>query len=264
MIEQVLENLGLTDKEVAIYLALLPVGSAPASVLGSRTGINRSTAQYICQQLAKKGIIKALEKNHTYIYTPESPDKLIYLIDQEREKLDEKEDQTNRIIGQLKAMINPQATLPKVRYFEGVDGIIEMFEDALSEGKTLYGAAKLDNAVDERILKYVQERYVPKRIELGFEAYMLFNDDEMTRNYQKKDEAMHRVSLLMPVKDFPFEASHHIYGDKVAYYSWNKNDLSGVIIQNTNIHKTAFSIFKSAWRYAVTLKDNKKHKDVTI
>lgn len=264
MIENVLESLGLTDKEIAIYLALLPIGSAPASALGNRTGINRSTAQYICQQLTKKGIIRALEKNHTYIYSPESPDKLLYLIDLEKKQLEEKAAQTNRIIGELKAMINPQAVLPKVRFFEGVDGLIEMFEDALSEGKTLYGTAKLDNSVDERMLEYVRERYVPKRVELKFKAFMLFNDDEMTRKYQEKDEAMNRVSLLLPIEEFPFEASCHIYGDKVAYYSWNKNDLSGVIIQNTNVHKTALSIFKSAWRYAVTLKENKQHKNVEI
>lgn len=264
MIEKVLESLGLTDKEVAIYLALLPLGNAPASALGNRTGINRSTAQYICQQLTKKGIIRSLQKNNTFIYSPESPEKLLYLIDQEKKVLEEKTEQTNRIIGQLKGMINPQAVLPKVKFFEGVDGLIEMFEDALTERKTLYGAAKLDNSVDERMFKYVTDRYVPERIKLKFQAFMLFNDDEMSKQYQQNDTAMNRISMLMPLEEFPFESSCHIYGDKVAYYSWHKNDLSGVIIQNTHIHNTALSIFKAAWRYAKTMPANKKHRAVEI
>ncbi len=263
-IKETLESLGLSDKEAQVYLALLPVGSAPASVLGNRTGINRSTAQYICQQLAKKGLIKALEKNNTFIYSPESPDKLLYLLNLQKAALEEKEHQTNRIIGDLKAMINPMAVLPKVKFFEGADGLIEMLEDVIQENKPLYGALQLDEQMDERILDYAINVYTPKRAALKNPAKFLFNDNKLTRDYQDNDSSVNRISLLLPVKEFPFEACCHIYGDKVAFYSYRKNDLSGVLIQNPQINKLMMSIFRAAWNYARGLKKNAVYKKLEI
>ena len=68
MIEETLKKLGLNEKEITIYLMLLKIGSVPASVLGQRTNITRSTAQYTCQQLAKKGLIHSIQKNNTFKY----------------------------------------------------------------------------------------------------------------------------------------------------------------------------------------------------
>jgi len=264
MIEKVLESLGLTEKEVAIYLALLPLGNAPASALGNRTGVNRSTAQYICQQLTKKGIIRSLQKNNTFIYSPESPEKLLYLIDQEKKQLEEKTEQTNRIIGQLKGMINPQAVLPKVKFFEGVEGLIEMFEDVLKPDLKLYGALRIDEDIHPDIAKYLAEVYTPRRIALKNPAWILFNDNVETKKYQQNDLVVNRVSLLLPLKEFPFDACCHIYDNKVAFYSYKKTDLTGVIIENSFIKQTQISIFKAAWNAAKKLKLNMKYKDVEI
>ena len=54
-IRSTLASLDLSDKEISLYLLLLQSGTAPASSLGDRAGLVRSTAQYTCQQLEKKG-----------------------------------------------------------------------------------------------------------------------------------------------------------------------------------------------------------------
>lgn len=259
MIEETLKKLGLNDKEISIYLASLTIGSSPASVLGIRTGISRSTAQYVCQQLAKKGIIRSIQKNNAFIYSPESPDKILYLLDQQKKELAEKEDQAYRIVGDLKAMMNPLAVLPKVRFFEGLDGLIEMFNDVLIENKPLFGIGKIDDSIDDRILQYIQNIYVPKRKQLKNPAWMLFNENFATIEYQKLDLEMNRTSMLLPQKNFPFETCCHIYGQKVAFYSYRKNDLTGVIIENTYISQSQFSLFKASWQFAQKQVINKKY-----
>jgi len=61
--------------------------------------------------------------------------------------------------------MNPYAKLPSVKYFTGVDGIIEIFEDVFSGNyDCLYGALEISEDMDNDIQKYVQEIYVPKRI----------------------------------------------------------------------------------------------------
>lgn len=264
MIEETLKKLGLNDKEIAIYLALLPLGNAPASVLGSRTGITRSTAQYTCQQLAKKGIVRSIQNNNAFIYSPESPDKILYLLEQQKKELAEKEDQANRIIGDLKAMLNPLAVLPKVRFFEGVDGIKEMFNDVLKPQTAIFGVLQISEDMHLEVQQYINEVYVPKRKMLKNPSWMLFNDNPETQTYRKNDEGMNRVTMLLPLDEFPFEACCHIYENKVAFYSYKKTDVTGVIIENPHIHTTTFSVFKLAWNYARSLKPNQKYINLEL
>jgi len=110
----------------------------------------------------------------------------------------------------------------------------------------------------------VEGRYVPRRIELGNSAYIIFNDNAMTKAYQKKDSQMHRTSLLVPEKTFPIHSCYHIYGNKVAFYSYAKNDMTGIIVENELIHESQMSLFRLAWKHASTLKQNSHYSDLGL
>ena len=104
MIKQTLKKLGLKDKEIQIYLAILPLGSVPASILGKRTGMNRSTAQYICQQLVQKGLLTVIEKNGNFVYSVESPENILLLLERQKSEIEEKQTQANKIIETCKKL----------------------------------------------------------------------------------------------------------------------------------------------------------------
>jgi len=262
--EEILESLGLNNTELKIYLALLPVGSVPASMLGKRTGISRSTAQYACHNLQKKGLLKVFKKNNTFIYSPEPPEKLVFLLEEEKKEIEEKEENVKRIVGELKAMINPHAVMPKVTFYEGVEGLKDMLDDVLIENFPLYGVLKISEETDPEITDYLMNEYTQKRMKLQNPAFMLFNDNKMTHDYRKHDKAVNRISLLLPDKEFPFDSCCNIYGNKVAFYSYESHDLTGVLIDNEHVASTQLSIFKLAWDHARTFKTNQKHKNVEI
>ena len=133
-----LTKIGLNDKEIKIYLAALTMGQTSASILASKTNINRSTAQYTCQWLIDKRLMSITPKGNTFLYAPEPPEKLLSLVNKEYSVLEKKMEDTHKIMWDLNSLSNPHATLPKVKYFTGVDGIIDMFEDILNEKKDVY------------------------------------------------------------------------------------------------------------------------------
>jgi len=51
-----LEGIGLSEKEVAVYLALLELGSGTVSKISRYAGINRTTGYDILDSLANKGL----------------------------------------------------------------------------------------------------------------------------------------------------------------------------------------------------------------
>ncbi len=57
MHEQFLQELGLSDKEAAIYLALLQYESATVIQLSAKTKIKRPTVYVVLETLSKKGLV---------------------------------------------------------------------------------------------------------------------------------------------------------------------------------------------------------------
>lgn len=262
---QTLKSLDLSDKEIDVYLAILELGSVPASVIGKRTGIVRSTTQYTCQQLTQKGLLRSITRGNTFLYSAESPEKLVYLLDQQKKDLEVKEDNVKRIIGDLKKRMNPKILLPRVQFIEGEDNMISLYREMLDQKEPIYNAfLKRDNITD-KFGRFMDRQFVPQRIQRGIRAFVLLNDEsEGAEEALRTDKESKRVTLLVPTKDFPFDADIDLYGNKVAFYSYRKNDLTGVIIENQYIRSSMFSLFKMAWDYARTLTVNKKYKDFEL
>jgi hypothetical protein len=55
----------------------------------------------------------------------------------------------------LKLITNPLWNIPKVKYYQGVWGIINIFEDALKVWHDIYGLLKIDNDVNPELLEYM-------------------------------------------------------------------------------------------------------------
>lgn len=265
-IKQTLTLLGLSAMEITIYLDLLRLGNSPASLIARRLKINRSTCRYTLENLAKKRFIFQESRNGTYFFTAEDPEKILLLIQNEQQIIDEKENAVSQIIGDLKDLKNPHVHIPKVRFFEGVDGLIKMYEDVLEDEKTIHGYLHYNELeFHPEFNKFVQEKYIPRRIKTKNKSFMIFNNIESDKNYTKKDPDMNRVTMLVPQKDYPFKTCFHIYGNKIAFYSHlNDQYPSGVIIEHQVIKDDHFNLFKMAWNLARQLPINKQYQNITV
>lgn len=259
-IEEILKSLGLNDKEVKVYLALLSLGSVPASLLGKRTGITRSTAQYTCQQLEKKGLISSIQKNNSFIYSPEPPEKLIFLLDSQKKQIEQKEDNVKRIIGDLKGMINPLAVLPKVKFFEGLKGVKDVLLDTLTTKTELLTYSDVAGYM-RHLYEFNKKEYAPKRKELGIFEKVIIPDEKSGIEYMLDYVANEFTQIaFIDHKLFPFASEINIYDDKISYVTFSDSgNHVGLIIENMEIVKTQRSIFDMTWNYAI--KEFKKIMD---
>lgn len=67
MLDQLLQDYGLSKTEAQSYLAILELGTAPVSSIARRSGENRVTVYSALKNLVKKGIaIETPKKNSTY------------------------------------------------------------------------------------------------------------------------------------------------------------------------------------------------------
>jgi len=264
-ISNVLKDLWLNEKEIKIYLTSLSIGQSPSSILWQKHNIPRTTANYICQSLVDKWIMSTVQKWNSYLFSPESPDKLLVILNKEQERLSRKFSSTKQIIWDLKGIMNPYMKLPTVKYFTWVDGIIEILEDVFSEKEVFYGAFNYVKDIHPDLDHYLQNQYLPKRVETKIPSKFLFNDNQSSKEYTKNNSKINRVTLSVKKNLFPFKIGMHIYSnDKIALFSIDRADMTGIIIQNKNIRDSMLSMFKLSWNYAKTLPENKKYINVDI
>ena len=135
-------------------------------------------------------------------------------------------EQFDSILTKLEKQVTPYAILPKVKYYQGVSGIIDIFEDVLMNNVTIYGSMKIDNNIHPEVLHYIDTIYTPKRKKLKIPTYAIFNNNSKMKSYMMADLEVNRHTLLLPESDYPFPGSCYIYGNKVAFFSFTKHNLS--------------------------------------
>ncbi len=67
----------------------------------------------------------------TKIYTVENPTKLYSLVIEQEEALEKKREQLGPVVKGFQKLYNPYTTLPKVTFYEGLDGLDRLLEEML-------------------------------------------------------------------------------------------------------------------------------------
>lgn len=130
-IELALSRLGLNEKEIATYLAMLAIGPSPVRSIARKTGINRGTTYEILRGLIIRGLVSYFHKTRHQYFSAEDPSKLEALVELKRNELEQTGKLVTEIIPLLAAASAPAAHAPRVRFFEGPAGIRTILEDVL-------------------------------------------------------------------------------------------------------------------------------------
>ncbi len=241
-IHDVLTDLGLSSTEQAIYLTLLQIGSSPASIIGQRSGLTKSTAQYTCQQLQKKGLLMKQEKNNTYYFTPFPPERLLVLLEKREEELLRKKERVNRIIGSLKSMMNPEMALPKIQFYEGRAGLIEFYERILDLRQPIDSFEEKGDLL--KFLPDYPQEFVRKRIERK-----IFNRciAPVGNPLNVTDKKRFIEVRTLDKEKFPFSWHVKICGNVVGIFSFDEQNSVAISIEHSDIVQNFKMLFEYVW-----------------
>jgi len=172
-IDQVLTSLGLQDKEPEIYLILLRTpGAQPASIIATRANLNRTTVYKTLVKLVKKGLATKTQRHGITCFFAEDPENRLKLLIDEREKqLGEMNQAMIEALPLLTMNEDESDSLPKIRYYEGIEGIKQIYEAVLKEGVDQYRYGDITK-IYEALGIYTDE-YIKKRNELGFTTHAI-------------------------------------------------------------------------------------------
>lgn len=234
-----LQLLGLNQKEAKIYLASLELGEATIQEIAQQARLKRPSLYSIMKNLLKQELIHTLIREKKRKFVAVDPSDLEKIIKRRDEVLKE-------TIPELKALSGTSAlTKPRMRLYEGLDGVKIVYQDILDTKKPIKAFSGVKRGYEA--LGEFADEYIQARVKNNIPIKLIAPDDSWGRDHQRKDKKSKRETRLISKDKFPFEMEANIYGNKVNFVGFKKGRLVGVIIENPEIAKTMTSIFDFAW-----------------
>lgn len=237
-----LQDAGLNETEAKIYLAALELGETVVSRIARQSGIKRTTIYLSLENLQKKGLISTLKKNGKVLYFAEDPRKLEQLMEERKTRI-------SQLMPELLTFARFIDSKPEVRFFEGTEGIKEVFNDALN-----YPGQEVLMWYSESYIKdfeaaFFSDYYVPARRAKKISARAILPDNAEMRELSRGNEKALRRSRFFSPDVFHISIEIMIYGNnKVGIMSFGEK--FGLIIESQKIHESLKSIFETMWQSA--------------
>lgn len=241
-ITSILQSIGLSQEETKVYLAGLELGETSVQAIAKKAGTKRPTTYKILGSLIEKGIFYQGLKGKKRHFVAEDPEKLFAAIRQ-------KESQLKQILPELKSLYNLDKAKPKIRFYEGVNGAIAVYEDILatvpnnSEILSYTGIAGLFKDFPK---DYAKE-FFSRRVKRNISTRIIALESEESREWQKKGPYELRQIVLIPEENFNFFGDTEIYANKVALISYRENFMA-TVIESKEIANMQRFIFELAWK----------------
>lgn len=120
-VELELRKLGLTEKEVRVYLAGLELGPSSILKIAQITKIPRPTLYEVIKSLEKKGLFSETKQKRKRYFAAQSPEKILRILKIKKREIEEKEREFIRIIATLESKYSKEKR--EIKIFKGKGGL---------------------------------------------------------------------------------------------------------------------------------------------
>lgn len=239
MKKQELINLGLTEGESKVYLALTKLGSTTVGPIVKEAKVAYSNVYDILDRLLEKGLISYILKQKTRYYQSASPNNFYEYLDKKEKKLQQQRESLKEITKELEKL---QKSKPKqeAEIFLGLKG-----------AKTAYSKLYMgDQPKEEYLFFYVYQEETGKTVDKIFaDLYPMYKKYTIkgiaTEGY-KKSKWIKRTKIKMKYTKVPTPGNIDIMGDKVAITTWKGTPVV-VLIHSKDIAQKFKDYFYSIW-----------------
>ncbi|NTV41458.1 MAG: hypothetical protein HGA61_04265 [Candidatus Moranbacteria bacterium] len=163
------------------------------------------------------------------------------------QNLEEKKLILARVLPQLLSVANFIDQKPKIRFFEGVEGIKEVYRDTLNYPKQETLAWISDEAIEHFDVQWLWDFYVVKRVESKIWQRAIAPEVSYMKKVQAFDQRHLRQMRFVSPIEFPFQVEINLYGGaNIGIMSFREK--IGLVVESKKIYTTLKSIFEAHWR----------------
>jgi sugar-specific transcriptional regulator TrmB len=244
MEERSLEQIGFTNGESRVYLALLEIGETTTGAIIKKSKITGSKVYEILERLIQKGLVSYVIKEKTKYFHASSPKRILDYMAKRELEFKNQENLAKSIISQIEKkqkLIDKEQGAWIYEGYEGIKTVFSLILDSLKQNEEYYAFSIGEELKDEQVMSLLLN-YHQKRISKNVKAKIiaikgeedLFNDIKRLKGIQIK-----YLQTTVPLGVF-------IFKDYVATFSFNQKPTC-YLIKNQQIANSYSKFFLSLW-----------------
>lgn len=240
-IAQKLAKIGLVGKKAEVYLAALQLGKSSVIQIAKKAGIKRPTTYDILEDLIAKSLIMQTFEGKKRLFVAQDPSSLKLMLKRQEDEVDE-------LLPELNSFFNLTAKKPKIRYYEGIEGIRQIYEELLKmESREMFYFGSVKEMVDV-VGKEYMDNWIKRRIKAKINSHAI----RIKSKEIKAEMWGHGKEYFRDLKYFPTNIQEDIvnliiFDNKVAIISALKESY-GVIIESKELATTLKYIWQVVWQ----------------
>lgn len=248
MVNDLLTQLGFSDKEIAIYLAVLQQGKATPTNIAKITKINRTTVYSVAKELIDKGVITEDIGGATTYLVARPPQDLMNLAATQERKVQEQKKVIEKAIWELQTLDgNAKYSIPKITFISE-----DKLEDYLYKEASKWNQSIIDTKTmwwgfqDATFVKSYEkwiDWYWEQGSPSGMQLQLLSNESAET--VKKKKFTNRKIKYWKGSKDFT--ATTWVNGDFVIMIVTSQRPHYLVEIHDKVLAHNLRELFKGIW-----------------
>ncbi len=240
---EVLEELGLTNTEIKVYIALLEMGSSSAGAILEKSKLPNSTVHRDFNSLIEKGIISFVREGKRKVYSANNPETFINFIDEKKRKFME-------ILPELKEKEGSFKKEELAGVYKGVKGIKEVYSILVNSGGEEYNTFGGGFVTVEVMGLDWWENLHKRRVANKLSSRQVF--DMSVKQAGKEIEKNPLTKIRYVDEKFASFQETVICGDYVAIAIFSKNPYA-FLMKDKNVAESYRKYFELLWKTSKTI-----------
>ena len=166
---KILEDLGLTNSEIKVYISLLELKVASAGELIEKSHLTTSTLHLSVNSLIEKGLINYIYEGKKRVYQATDPENIINFIDEKKRNF-------LKILPELKQKQKYNKKAEIASLFKGIKGIKEVYNILINEKGAEFNSFGDSPEIAEKMTYEWWANMHAKRVENGLKCRQLFDE----------------------------------------------------------------------------------------
>ena len=236
-----LQDFGLTDNEIKVYLTLLKLGSSNPTTIAEKTGFSRPYVYDVLERLLEKQMVSTVLRKNKKYYDAVEPKRLVELTRQKMESIE-------KIVPDLTKLKSTAKESIKVELHKGNYVYKILLNDILATLKS--GDEILIYGIDDETLinldKYTPiylDQYLARIVKLKIKERLIGKKGSLIL-----PEAKTTKYKFLP-KEIIGNTAFEVYANKVAIFLWGEPSYL-ILIENKEIANSYRNQFEMLWKQA--------------
>lgn len=225
-----LTNIGLSETQAHVYLAILENGASLTTEVAKKTGLKRTSVINYINELLSMGYLSQSLRWKRVVYIAEWPEFILKKLEDQKQKFATQLPELNTLF------LNGSGTT-NIRYFEGKTGLRQVYQEVSTQFQPIKSFFSIEQHLSTLTISDM-DLFMANLKKYGNTVHDLLEDTPFAREFMSTRIFAEKTNTWLPTT-FKIPIDLMIYGNYIAMISFKKQ--MGVIIENSDMadfHRT--------------------------